>query len=1309
MRLRLVELILFFSVLCPFASFGHNTLKIRPVNGGSNYSWLLDQAINCMTQDNNGYLWISTYGGILRYDGSEFVLMTHNPDDPSSLSDNTVRELVPDHIRGGIWICTSNGLDYFNPETGSFKHGSYIDNDGNTKTIKGRISDVMVLQDKIICCNGSRIYVCKPQGKELIFEKINTGFSPLSLCEYDKDKFLAANHEGVYMISMSDMNILSFVPFVSSEYSNNFLYYSKITDRIYVGNGIGTKSAAFRYEDGRLIKDNAFVPDDLQIVCDSNGKTVFGTNGNGIYIVEDGTISRMTTADGLNSDVVTAFCHDKQGNLWIGLYRGGIMLNQKSMEAITLHEQFKLASSVIPEKDRIYVGTDGYGLGIYDKKTGESRMVNTSNSALPGNNIVSMCKTGGKIWLGVYTKGLCSYDIKSGDIKTYSLADYDELYEDNNRIWIVINDSKGRIWVGGSSLFLFSKEEEEFRKIGELGGKFISAIRFKGNHAYVSTRNAGIFKIDINTLEVKEIYNKDTVADFPENDVRYVYVDHNEKVWFGTQTSGLYSLNRESAKIERHDEHNGLFNRNVTVMQEDMSGNIWLGTMNGLYFYSYVSGQFLRLGNNEYIPGQYLYSACSFDGRHMYFGSTDGLILFDTGKMDLSRELGKVCFNSLTTLSKDPQNIPIFNDSPVPIELKPIDNFFRISISIPEYIFPESIRFSCRLKGLEKDWRDIGNLRTITFTGLKAGEYDLEVRYSYIDSGWSTPSSMKIKILPEWYATWWAKTLWIFILIGALIILLQIYIRQQKINEDIRISEIEKKSIKEINEAKLDFFTRIIHELRTPIFLITSQLEVLTEQDGNNTTVPKVYLDSLLRNSKKLTKLINQLIDFRKLDSDKLALKLRNNDIIAFCMSLVADYDELCSKKDIAFTFECPDHPVMLTYDSEKIESILNNLVSNAFKYTKEGGFVKMTLSEDSDGVVFTVEDNGIGIMPENKEAIFENFARTERGMKQGEGDGIGLAVVKTFVQLHGGQICVESTPDVGSKFSFNVPFGLTYDSESSAIINDEEKDGIIDESNTQISISNPTAPHSILIIDDDHETANLMERYLESAYTIYKADNGEDGYKIAENRLPDLVICDLEMPGMDGHEFLTRLRKDKKLNSIKVIILTGSDSEEEMVRTLNEGADAHLMKPVSLKVLKIRISRLIASKETSIINTDATEQTNITKEEQMLLLKCREIIDEYICDEEFSMEFMAEKLAMSHSLLYKRIKSITGLSLIGFVNDYKIHKAILMFRQGEINVSTVCEHCGFRDEKNFRELFKRKTGKTPKQFVLGLNTKNTR
>lgn len=1287
-----------------------SSLKIRPVNGGS-YSWLLDQAINCMTQDSDGYLWISTYGGILRYDGAEFILMTHDPKDPFSLADNTVREIKPDPYRGGIWACTGNGLAYFNPEYGKFRHARFIDDDKSINTIKGRINDVLILEDKIICCSSSRMYVSDNAEDPLLFHMSAADFLPLSICDYSEDRFLAANHSGVYMIYKDSLEIAAFAPLISSDYSYSVVYYSSLTDRIYLGNGIGTESAAFRYDGENLHIDDAFVPDDLQRVCDSNGKTYFGTNGNGLYIVNEGEVERITASNGLTSDVVTAFCHDRQNNLWIGLYRGGIMLNQKNMESLTVLKDFKMASSIIPDTDRIYVGTDSYGLGIYNRKTGKTRILNTSNSDMPGNNIVSMSRAGDEIWMAIYTKGLCSYNIRTEEIRSYSLEDHDDLYVDNNKTWIVRHDSKDRIWVGGPSLFIFSKDKGTFTKVEGLDTKFVSAISFKDDIAYISTRHSGIFKIDMNDLGIIDVYDSHTVDGFPENDVRYVHLDTHGTLWFGTQTMGFYSIDESDRSITRYDEGNGLLNNYVTVINEDEKGNLWIGTLNGLHYYSYDSDQFIHLGNQEFIPEQYLYSAGEYDGRHMYFGSTDGLVMFEPKKMEFSQNFGDVVsFTNLTTMSQEPQVYPIYSETPQKIVLKNHDNFFRVAFTVPEYIFHESVRFSCRMNGLERNWRDLGNHGSITFTALKAGEYELEVRCSYMKDRWSAPSSIRICILPKWYATWWAKGLWFLIIAATLILGIKLYLKQQKINEEMRISEIEKKSIREVSEAKLDFFTRIIHDLRTPVFLIRTQIEVLTEKPDASVTVPKIYLDSILRNSRKLTNLVNRLIDFRKLDSNKLGLKLRTCDVTTFCKRLEVDYMELCSRKDIGFRYSCPADPITLTFDPEKLESILNNLISNAFKYTKEGGSIIFKIEEGDSEVRFSVKDNGIGIMPENLEKIFDNFSRTERGMKHGNGDGIGLAVVKAFVELHGGEIRVESQVDKGSDFSFTIPFGLKADESSAAVIDDEAEDTAIKTDSDQISVSNPAAINTVLIVDDDIETLNLMERCLEGSYSILKASDGEEGYRVAQDKIPDLIVCDLDMPGMDGHDFLVKLRNNKKLNNVKFVILTGNNSEDEMMRTYDEGADAYLTKPISLKLLKMRISKLLAQKDNTVIVNEVAESTrNYTREEQIFLLRCREIIDENLTDEDFSMEILADKLAMSHSALYKKIKAITGQSLIGFVNDYKIHRAVLMFRQGEFNVSSVCERCGFKDEKNFRELFKRKTGKTPKQFVMGLNTKNTR
>ena len=360
------------------------------------------------------------------------------------------------------------------------------------------------------------------------------------------------------------------------------------------------------------------------------------------------------------------------------------------------------------------------------------------------------------------------------------------------------------------------------------------------------------------------------------------------------------------------------------------------------------------------------------------------------------------------------------------------------------------------------------------------------------------------------------------------------------------------------------------------------------------------------------------------------------------------------------------------------------------------------------NGVYFCVSDTGIGISAKDRDKIFDNFYRAERSRSHGSGDGIGLAMVKSFVEVHGGRISVESKINEGSSFSFTIPFGLSTENIAPIIEDDGTQDR--EDATTQISAPNPAIAHSILIIDDDVETTDLLERCLESSYKILKTHDGETGLTLVAQSLPDLIICDLDMPGTGGHEFITRLRQDRKYNQVKVLVLTGSNSEEDLLKSLEEGADTYLLKPVSLKELKLRLEKLLKEKEAGKLDdpSGTAVSPGILKEDQLFLMRCQEIIDQHLSEDDFSVKTMAAQLAMSHSSLYKKIKAITGLSLIGFVNDYKLHRAVLLFRQGESNVTSVCEKCGFKDEKNFRELFRRKTGLTPKQYVLSLNTKNT-
>lgn len=568
--------------------------------------------------------------------------------------------------------------------------------------------------------------------------------------------------------------------------------------------------------------------------------------------------------------------------------------------------------------------------------------------------------------------------------------------------------------------------------------------------------------------------------------------------------------------------------------------------------------------------------------------------------------------------------------------------------------------------------------------------------------------------------------------IGVVYASFRLYLRMLKMRHRMELAEVEKESQRKLDDAKMTFFASITHELRTPVFLIAAQLEEFIDRKQSVVSVPSAYLMAMHRSAMKINKLISQAIDFRKADKGKLVVKRQEIDVVDFVGNLAGDYDDLLDQKHIAFRTVLPKQPVLLKMDGEKIEMCLNNLISNAYKYTNKGGHVVLTVTDCPDRVVFSVKDDGIGIVPEARTEIFESFFRTSRGQAKSKGDGIGLSFVQTLVELHGGEMHLESEVNEGSDFSFYIPKAVNVKSaqvaetdeavvepqadkapaveaesavdvavQPASVVTDDEPEAV---PGTAPLKENPTATHSILLIDDERETVALLERNLVNDFRVLKAYDGEEGLRMAAASLPDIIVCDMMMPKLDGLGFLRALREDKKLKHIKVIIFTGQTSEEERIAAYDAGADAFLTKPVSLKLLRVRIDRLIAEGDAASLTADlASSKRTYTKEEQKFLLRCREIIDDNIGNPDFNVDFLAEKLAMSHSTLYKKLKQMTGMSLIEFVNDYKIYKAVQAFKEGQTNVVRVAEMCGFGDIKNFRQLFKRKMNMTPKQYVQSL------
>lgn len=513
---------------------------------------------------------------------------------------------------------------------------------------------------------------------------------------------------------------------------------------------------------------------------------------------------------------------------------------------------------------------------------------------------------------------------------------------------------------------------------------------------------------------------------------------------------------------------------------------------------------------------------------------------------------------------------------------------------------------------------------------------------------------------------------------------------------------MERDSANRLNEAKLDFYANITHELRTPCFLISAQIEEM--YDSGRQSIPVNNLLGIYRNSAKLNRLISHIIDFRKSDTGHLSLNVRRIDVKTFLGELAGDYEQLCRQKSLTFAFDSPESPVEADIDSDKLELIVTNLISNAYKYTHKGGSVVLGLKDNGETIEISVADNGIGIVEKLQSKIFEPFVRTERGKKESSGDGIGLAFVNELVKLLHGTITVESKVNEGSRFVVTLP---------------KKQNGIADEAALPVEkvpskhnpellkpevqapaekrISDPTATRSILIIDDNKDVLSVMVKAFEDRYRVTEISDAKEGVELARGGGYDVVITDLMMPDFDGHQVLKALKEDKRTRDIKVVVFSALTSEKDMLTAFDEGADAYLTKPTPLKVIVRQVERLFEQDGES----SSLSSGNYNREEQKFLLECRRIINECMTLDDFDVAMLASRLSMSHSALYKKIKSMTGMSIIDFINEYRIYKAVQLFKDGITNVQTVAEMCGFKDVKTFRETFKRKMQMPPKQYML--------
>jgi signal transduction histidine kinase/ligand-binding sensor domain-containing protein/DNA-binding response OmpR family regulator len=1310
---------------------------------------LSNSEVRCIFQDRQGFLWFGTYDGLNRYDGYDFKVYRNQPEDSSSIIHGYVNCIAQDS-RNNLWVGTRQGVSILDPVTDKFSAVYAVIPGGRKITINSYIRDIKVDG------NGDMLVASEGDGL-IIFNKGNRVGHPVLLDTYTQFKWnysvnallvLPGNRIYVliselglceYDVAGKKFHVLSsMVRGATCIYPDNGNLWLGTTIGLYHFNIRSATYDRFLNESNGGLKSNRITS--LQAMPDSS--LWVGTDGGGIQILNKNRtqisyLSEGYNEQGLSSNAVYSLLLDRNGRKWIGTLRGGInMIDEvKGRFQNIRHDPLNTNSlisnfvkSLLEDREgKLWIGTDGGGLSIWDRRSGHFsnfRHDPQNSGSLSSDFVTSMIQDStGKIWIATYGGGINLYLPRQNRFKVYHGLDA-RGKESRITFWCLYVDHEGNLWASGlqDGLFLYDRKADQFKPFHAKLPNILSMCEDGAGNLWAGNFE-GLYKINIK----QGSYRFYTIG----KPVRSIYSSVGGDLWLGTEAGLMYFGTLTGKVTKQFTTMAGLSNNNVLAIEEDHAKQLWMSTYNGLCRFDPKQTTFTNFFQSDGLASKEFNFNASLRLRNgqLAFGGTGGLTLFSPEQLVPLRNVPGIAFTDIR------------------IDAKPLDfyhGFFKanednklVSLRIPyknaslsfrfaaiEFTAQERIKYRYILQGWDRKWVDAGHQRNILYTRLAPGSYVLRINYTNPEGQWTKNElTLNIVVLPPWYATVWAFIAYALIVVGIIYWYVRNKFRETKLKYEIKLANADAEyqrnlqaKEKELSERRIEFFTGVAHEFRTPLSLIINPVKDLLSKSG---PADRSDLNIVFRNSRRLLSLVDQLLLFRKSDAVADDLHIAPMDIVLVCREVYLCFVHQAKVSGISLRLDASDSPVIIYGDREKIEIILFNLISNAIKYSANGGSVIVQLDETPNEVIINVKDNGPGIPEESRAHIFEKFYRSA---KQGQkaGFGIGLYLARQFTARHQGNLSFESLAGIGTTFKLELLKGAAHFPGAAVFESVEVVSPLLDELSDEVTASEVltdagnisfetkalvTDKKTILVIDDDTDLRRYIRSLLVATYLVYEAENGQVGLALARDKQPDLIICDLMMPELNGIEVCTAIKNDAELSYIPMILLTASASPESRIKGLESGADDYIQKPFEKEVLLARIANLLQNRDNLqqyFYNTITLKKGNITisDEYRQFLEKCIDIVERNITDENFSIKVLAAEIGMSHSNLYRKVKSLSGHTINGFIRYIRLRKAAELLIQSDMNVNEVAYETGFNSIKYFRAQFFKLFGANPSDFL---------
>ncbi len=1339
---------------------------------------LSNSTIEIIFQDSRGFMWFGTRDGLNRYDGHQMTVFKNNPLDTNSLSDNFIRYLYEDH-RHRMWIGTKNGLNLFDKRKNTFTR--YLHADNKNSISNNQIS--CIYEDK-----NNLLWISTVGGGLDVFNEQNNRFS---LLKHRSGVKGTLSNDGVnyifedksfnfWIATRSGLDLLD-------RKTGKFTLYQNLTDnsRVYLNNiflvikqdkqgnlWLGTEDSGlalfnivkktftqFRHND----KISSSLGSDMvkSIFVDQAGRVWVGSINGGLDLFNPATNTFFhyqnapDNAESLSQKTVSAIYQDNESNLWVGTHRGGINLYTPKAEKFQLYQQetrpnslsyYDVTAFCEDRKGNIWIGTDYGGLNLFDKNKDvftHYRYNPYNPQSLSSDAILDIMEDHrGNLWLSTWGGGINLFNAADHTFKHFLNDPNDKTSISSNHVQKTFEDSKGNLWVatyyGGLNLlnpqtYKFTRfTQDPSGKTSLFGNNVVSINEDSHHNLWIGTDDGGLNCYDLNAQYFSHYFN--TGGKSP--DIRFIFNDKQGRLWVGQ--TGLYLFDYARKKFSLYTNKAGLSTEFIKGITQDDKGNLWISTSNGLTKFNPVTYAYNKFNTGDGLQGlEFEANAClkTRDGE-MFFGGGNGFNAFYPDHIVNNNFIPPVYITDFQIFNK--KILPGEKDSPLQNDISLTSNIIlsykqstiSFNFAALNYTVSDNNQYAYKLEGFDKDWNYAGKERKASYTNLNPGEYVFRVKASNNDRVWNEKgASVVITIDPPFWSTWWFRTL----ITLALIVL---FYKWYQYRRSLEREKMEERKKEEMHQVQLQFFTNISHEFRTPLSLILGPIEKLKNEDLR--TEFEHYYNTIHRNATRLMNLINELMDFRKVESGALKLKVMPGNLGQFLNDIVEEFKDLTTKKQITLTINNEENYSQTWFDRQVLEKIVLNLLHNSFKYTAEDGKINIEVfnslnqfkpvfenelivkNDYQAGSYFyiRVSDNGIGISKESIQHLFERYYRIASAHL---GSGVGLAFVKSLTLMHKGNIYVYSERNKGTEVIIALPSTKeSYQNDERWFETANEGAGVRLESinykseHHYIDPDNAGQPQNpikaqgkehVLIVDDNDELRHFIKESLSPFYHISEADNGNKGLIKAKDESPDLIISDVMMPVMDGIEFCRMIKNDIETSHIAFIMLTAKGSIEATIEGVESGADTYFSKPIRVELLLATIRNIFEQKNKlkeryfNNYHAEARELVHSTKDKQFMD-KLINVINNELINPDLDVDYICQEIGMSRTKLYQKIKSISGQSIVEFVRSFRLKTALQIMTHEDVALSEVMYRVGIQTQSHFTKAFKKEFGKTPTQYL---------